>query len=547
MPSPPSSGTKTPSCRPTKVERLRQTLVDLLPSQQDTNLLCDASSCWLLIHAFNLSKHKANRENSGNVVQSTFNLSEISKQHPTIIARTLLYISVCLQQLPPGFNTNLLSFPTSVESRVDRYISTVQTLITSDDELVSTIEGLECLILQGVFHINGGNPRRAWLAFRRAMGIAQLMGLHKRDTSVPGGREMWYQIVQADRYLALLLGLPCGCADDAFSPEETFQNPAIDKDLLFTRKLSQISGSIIERNSNDNIQAYAATQEIDEKLEQLAKDLPASWWAVPTYIPDSQTTKAAEAFDRLMMQIWYFQLEALLHLPFMLRAATERRFEYSKFSCLKASREMMYRYLALRETETKSFCCKVVDFGALVATVTLLLGLLELPKASESRGVQEQKQTDRTLVRTVMNSMEELSMSGGDIVAKQCVNVIKTLLSAESPEGPNGSNLRLTIPYFGTINIARPPASPSKNENSAFVSMQPQQKVPTNQQPGLQNWQDLKFPPQNQTHAPVVSFTSSQFPPHVPEQQIDDWGLQEADTLFFDSLLNTDIEGNWIF
>jgi hypothetical protein len=545
MPSPEVSGIRTPSCRPTKLERLRQTLVDLLPSQQDTNVLCEASSCWLLLHAFNL-KHKGNPENGSNILPSSFNISEVSKQHPTLIARTLLYISVCLQQLPPNFDTSLLHFPTSVESRIDRYVSTVQSLITSDDELVSTIEGLECLILQGIFHINGGNPRRAWLTFRRALNIAQLMGLHKKDTPVPTGREMWCQIVQADRYLGLLLGLPCGCADEVFGPEETFQNPDIDKDHLFTRKLCQLSGSIIERNSNDNIHAYAATQEIDEKLEQLARDLPASWWAVPAYIADDRSQKAAEAFDRLMVQIWYFQLEALLHLPFMLRAATERRFEYSKFTCLKASREMMYRYLALRETETKSFCCKIVDFGALVATVTLLLGLLELPQASESQEVKEQKETDRALVRTVMTSMEELWRICGDVVAKQCVNVIKTLLSAESPAGPNGGNLRLTIPYFGTISIARPPAGSSQSEKSTFVPIQPPQTVPTSRQ-GIQDWQGLQYSTQNPIHAPVVSFTSSQFPAHVPEQQMDDWGLQEADTLFFDSLLNTDLEGNWMF
>jgi hypothetical protein len=402
------SGPRTPSCRPTKIERLRQTLVDLLPSQQAINALCEATTCWLLMYAFNLSKYKQNTPSASSVVPTTFNISEVSNQHPTVIARALLNISVCLQQLPPGFDTNLLHFPTSVESRIDRHISTVQTLITSDDELVNTIEGLECLILQGIFHINAGGPRRAWLTFRRALNIAQLMGLDKRETPIPGGREMWFQIVGADRYLALLLGLPCGCADDTFRPEETFKNPDMDKDILFTRKLCQLSGSIIERNSNENIQAYAATQEIEEKLEQLARELPASWWDIPTSLPNDRTLESARTFDRMMHQIWFFQLEALLHLPFMLRAATERRFEYSKFSCLKASREMMYRYLALREMESKSFCCKVVDFGALIATVTLLLGLLELPQIGESREVKEQKETDRTLVRTVMTSMEEV-------------------------------------------------------------------------------------------------------------------------------------------
>lgn len=48
---------------------------------------------------------------------------------------------------------------------------------------------------------------------------------------------MWLQMTQGDRYLALLLGLPAGAADPSYGPEETFDNPDVDKDLLFARKM----------------------------------------------------------------------------------------------------------------------------------------------------------------------------------------------------------------------------------------------------------------------------------------------------------------------
>jgi hypothetical protein len=140
-------------------------------------------------------------DNDPSVIPPIFHLAEISKKHPAIIARTILYLAVCLQQLNPGFDTKQLHLMPSVEARVERYLTTVSGLITSDDELVSTMEGLECLILQGVYHINAGNPRRAWLTFRRALNIGQLMGIHRRSTEIPDGREMWFQIVQTDRYL----------------------------------------------------------------------------------------------------------------------------------------------------------------------------------------------------------------------------------------------------------------------------------------------------------------------------------------------------------
>lgn len=174
-------------------------MVDLLPSQQDTDLIRTASSSWLLLHAFNNQKVEE-------VSATTFNIQEISKRHPTSIARSILFIAVCVQQLDPSFDTSRLHLLPTVDARIDKYMTTVQSLVTSDDEMVSTTEGLECLILQGLYHINAGNPRRAWLTLRRALNLGQLMGIHrKKGSTIPGGRQMWFQAVQADRYLVCIL------------------------------------------------------------------------------------------------------------------------------------------------------------------------------------------------------------------------------------------------------------------------------------------------------------------------------------------------------
>lgn len=430
------------------------------------------------------------------------------------------------------------------------------------------------------------------------MNIGQLMGIHKPDTSIEGGRQMWLQMTQGDRYLALLLGLPAGAADPSYGPEETFDNPDVDKDLLFARKMCDLSTRIIERNESSSTHAYATTQEIDEGLDRLAKEMPASWWAIPDEVVNERTLEAALTFDRLMTQVWYFQrtftspffrrlrwesgkleplppssrvswsnyanfciVEALLHLPFMLKS--ERRFEYSKFSCLKASRETLWRYLALRSAENKSFCCKIIDFGALTASVTLFLGLLEPVIGTET----PERKSDRNLIQTVLESMEELSQGGKDVVATQSVNVLKSLLAIDDASGRNTGNLKLTIPYFGTISIIRPHKAPQEThttlpyvqqqqrltEQGQSSPPQQQQSHTIDQHSAQTTWPSHNFVPQNTSqqnpmNLPHVSFTSSQFPPVRPEQQMEDWGLPvEMDTLFFDSLLNTDIENNWIF
>lgn len=136
-------------------------------------------------------------------MSSSFNFLEFSKLHPTALAKRLLYIAVCLQQLPTDFDESQLRIG-SIDARIDKILSTVQTLIISDDELISTIDGMECLILQGIFHFNSGNPRRAWLTFRRALNVGQLMGIHKADDSRLGERQMWSNIIQADRFLVCL-------------------------------------------------------------------------------------------------------------------------------------------------------------------------------------------------------------------------------------------------------------------------------------------------------------------------------------------------------
>lgn len=132
---------------------------------------------------------------------TTTALADVSKLGPTSIARTLMFIAVCLQQLDPELDSSRLHLPCTPEARIEKIIITIQGLVTSDDELVATLHGLECLILMGMFHINAGNVRRAWLAFRRALNIAQLMGCHKVDATMVGAREIWLQITQADRYL----------------------------------------------------------------------------------------------------------------------------------------------------------------------------------------------------------------------------------------------------------------------------------------------------------------------------------------------------------
>jgi len=98
--------------------------------------------------------------------------------------------------------------------------------------------------------------------------------------------------------------MPPGSESVTFRPEENFQNPVIDKNVLFSRKLVEISDLISKRNESKDFTTYATTQSIDEKLDNLANAMPETWWAIPGVIAPSRTAEAAMQVDYLFVQIW---------------------------------------------------------------------------------------------------------------------------------------------------------------------------------------------------------------------------------------------------
>lgn len=304
---------------------------------------------------------------------------------------------------------------------------------------------------------------------------------------------------------------------------------------------------VIKRNSAVESNTYAETQQIDEELELLKRSMPPEWWTLPEDLEfrNAKSDETAKTMDRMLCQLWHFQIESLVHLPFMLRSATERRYEYSKFCCLNASRDLIRRWMVLRRGD-KSFVCHIVDFQAFMAAITILLGLMGPP--GESTQQAGQHESDRRLVDALIKNLEGFDMEPRNAVALQCVEVLKTLMCTELHTYTG--NLRLTIPYFGTLSLVSGLSVEKADGNGAvqgcpgdFDGVAPQPQI----------WQGLgdvgqvgmQQPVMQQ---PVLSFESSQFP------GMEDWAgggtewqFGPADIRVFDSLVNTDIEGNWGF
>jgi hypothetical protein len=81
--------------------------------------------------------------------------------HPVLIARYMLTVATFLQHIPPKLLITGLS--ESPRAMMERLSGIAISLVTTNDELLGSIEGLECIILESVFQANGGNLRRSWV------------------------------------------------------------------------------------------------------------------------------------------------------------------------------------------------------------------------------------------------------------------------------------------------------------------------------------------------------------------------------------------------
>ncbi|KAJ5620184.1 hypothetical protein N7510_004168 [Penicillium lagena] len=466
-------------------KRLSRTLFIALPSQDTLEKLAEANSCWWLVRAQCFQDYETSLLSTP--------VADLSNSHPAVIATTLLWTAISLQQLPPNFDTSFLGLPCHPTKLIEQYISLVVTSVCSHEAMVSNIHGLECLVLQGIFYNNDGKLRSAWLSYRRALDVAQIIGLHRplpagseNSTSLHRAKSIWKHIIYADRYLSLMLGVYHGISDAALERQEV--SPSDVPNSSSMDLLCRVAGSIIERNQNFPTVTPAMmrmTQTIDSELGPID----------PPIIEENalatagKSAERAQCYAKLMTQLWYYQLMAWLHLPFLLESGSQSRYDYSRQSCLQASRHMIACYTAIRRLTADSFCCKSLDFQAFTAAVTLMINVLG------PNGQRNSSPDDFEAVERVINVLEGLAKGNTpDKVATRGLSVLQTLKGVAMGKNPiqqvsserqsNGegqpSHIKVDIPYFGTIVLDR-----RMRANSAQQDLSSHGLLPTPDNGGL--------------------------------------------------------------
>ena len=423
--------------------------------------------------------------------------------HPVLIAKKLLLLASFLQGIraydPQDAGELALDRRDAIMSCA---VDTVRDWVTQNDDLVDSAEGIECLLLESMYHNNAGNLRRAWLVMRRAMLMAQLMGLHRCvETGRPDAGDcsnpnyVWVRLIQMDRYLSLMLGLPIGSTDESFaSPAQLEGCSPIER----LRRIQCVAaGRILQRNQHTvTANNFTSTNEIDNMLRDAASLMPPKWWLPPRIEGNART--ASETF-RTMDHLAYYHLLVRLHLPYLLSPCTSgTEHDCNRLTAINASREVLTRFVSFREGSNLTIpYCRGVDFLAFIAILPLCIVHIETrreqlqthePSSKSDSGfnrtvfsaLAHQRLADRGMMERALEIVEFMARDGSDPIACKIAAILRPLLdieadaaagglyrttaSRESREhelectadpADGGDALRIYIPYYGAVRIER--------------------------------------------------------------------------------------------
>ncbi|KAK1624401.1 hypothetical protein BDP81DRAFT_357380 [Colletotrichum phormii] len=352
--------------------------------------------------------------------------------HPVLIARSLLILASFLQGMPFSSAHHLEKLSTSWHNIMSRAVETAHDLVTCKDELVDSLEGLECIMLEGLYENYAGNLRTSWLAGRRGVAIAQMLGLSRgiKPRSLVGSviepNDLWFRLVQFDRYLSLMLGLPQSALEDVYAGPDALEGcPPLDR---FLRLCTVACGRLLQRHPAE-VYNYKMAKNIDKLLQEASTVMPAQWWVVPTLASEiGHLEKIREAL-RFNDHFMYYHLLLQLHFPNILRPMSE----HDRATAVTASREILSRFLSFRATRPARFYCRGVDLIAFLSCTALCLAHIcdFHHQTTDGTGFHlsvHQRLGDRGMLEQALVVMQVLVDQHNDEIATRVATLLKHLL-----------------------------------------------------------------------------------------------------------------------
>ncbi|TVY73556.1 Dehydrocurvularin biosynthesis regulator [Lachnellula suecica] len=424
-------------------------LSTFLPSTQDLIAILDTTEKYWPIWTVTPNDLVAN-DDSIQPVTSAYTAKEFILHYldsgvPSRAAKSILWLALCIQQLPNSF-AQQRQLPSQQKILVDSYLSGADTLLSINQDSEKTFEDVQCLMLRAKLYINMGKPRKCWLDTRHAMNLCILLGLHHvKDNTEEHHRAMWTQIWEFDRYMSATLGFPYGIAES---------HPGLSAELAgkhFTARamynIAIIAGHITDRNQNFNKVSYSATANIEKELESCQAAIPTDWWDTIS-TPD---IPLYELYGRQSIKIYYYQACRNLHLPYVLQASKDKRYEHNKKAAMNASREMIKAYRTLRSNGGDSIImCDLMDFQVFSSAVLIVIELISQPS-----DCIYQEGEDWGLVQNVTQHFDSVAAGMECSVAGQAAQLLEYLSMAHQGTYTGPEGYEAVIPYFGKVRIGK--------------------------------------------------------------------------------------------
>ncbi|KNG88999.1 hypothetical protein ANOM_002423 [Aspergillus nomiae NRRL 13137] len=302
-----------------------------------------------------------------------------------------------------------------------KYLCPVEQLILHDDDLAGGRYGLQCLMALGLCYMSSLQPRRAWIAYRRANTLSQLAGIHQTHRNSELLDSLFWQLFSADRWVSLMIGLPHSVPKnlcDLYIPTLEESTPI----KFHARHLSVLTGRVIDCLQINKEPTLSAVIRTDEQIDEVTSQLPAGYLDMEQI---SLCEDISEKHARLYRLANIHQLKAHLYLPFFLQSSA--RIDNS---------------------------VKLSGFSALTAAVIVFLHLLGRDTSWGTTSKLDSKWYDQSLISRTRSALKDCSEDQPSSLSGQCHAALEELVTS-CQSLAKGTSRQIAVPYFGIVTVHR--------------------------------------------------------------------------------------------
>ncbi|KAF7540290.1 hypothetical protein G7054_g1512 [Neopestalotiopsis clavispora] len=426
------------------------TLQSLVPAKEQVILLADASSGWLtLLHdVFPIMTDIK----SGVEILSRYDDVLRPTANTLTVASWLLIVAITAQHSAGSQHQIIVRNrrPMNGPAYSRMVAESVERSAVTRDQLMTSVDGIATMALLVRLHLTHGNFVQAFLLLRRALAIAELLGLPRaRPRSL-----LWQQICAAERFQNMLLGFPSVTQNyDLGQSEPVFVNGKVVPPnfvLQLSNLALDMNGPGELRNQSTSLtELQLAISKREGDLHDLASQMPEAWWS------DESTFSLS---NRLMRQFYYY-VTLRLHLPLVLQQDLSEQGLRSRAACIGACRTLLQGYIDVYPLILKGyFIQRIMDLQIFAAAVVLLLTDHSCIAYDCDKGARsDAPSVSMKLITDVVQAMEHQSENPRSDIADQTLRAIQTLtdLLGASRSNTVPSDTILHVPLLGKLHIRR--------------------------------------------------------------------------------------------